>query len=208
MEELLIPDRAANGSLPRPVMKSVSIEEYHYVYGVVYCPLQVDTDWESMTQADVIKMAHDFIATGKNTAIDVMHNRQPCGADVVESFIARKGDPDYPEGSWVLATRIPEGPVWEDVKAGRLNGYSVDMSVRKVPKRVLVDIAKIAVGMTEENVDQEILPPHSHEFYAEFDSDGRITMGATTSELDHFHIIKGTVVTEYEMGHNHRFFVE
>ena len=180
----------------------------HYVYGVVYEPLQVDTDWESMTPYDVKKMAHDFLASGKVSNIDIMHNRKPSGAKVVESFIARKGDPDYPEGAWVLGVLVPEGDLWDDIRAGKLNGFSVDMKVTKVPKKVTVDLARIAIGDTELNTAIDQTPPHSHKYYIEFDSEGRVILGMTDEVEGHSHSIIGTVATEMTMGHAHRFFVE
>lgn len=179
---------------------------YHYVEGVVYAPLEVDTHFETMTAADIEEMAHDFIASGRVGQIDVMHDELPSGAKVVESWIVRKGDDDYPEGAWVLRTRIPDGPLWEAIKSGKLNGYSFQALVNKVPKKVLVDIARIAEGETEENTEEEV-ERHRHEYYVEFDRDGRVTMGLTTNVLGHAHRITGTVVTETEAGHNHRFFV-
>lgn len=181
---------------------------WHYVYGAVYAPLEVDTDWETITPEDLKKMAHEFIAQGKVLNIDWQHNRIPTGAEVVESFIARKGDPDYPEGAWVLGVRVPEGPLWEEIRKGRINGFSVDMSVLKVPKRVAVDIARIALGVTEENVNGDEVPRHRHEFYVEFDSQGRVVLGTTETVQGHRHEIISTVRTEETDGHSHRFFVE
>ena len=183
-------------------------EKYHYVYGVVYAPLEVDTDWETITPDDLKRMAHEFLASGKVDCIDLQHNRMPTDARVVESFIARKGDPDYPEGSWVLGVRVPEGPLWEAIKAGKINGFSVDMSALKVPKKVAVDIARIALGKTELNVDDEVLPAHTHEYYVEFASDGTVLFGVTDTVFDHSHTIVGTVRTEESLGHVHRYFVE
>jgi len=189
-------------------LKSVSLEGgYHYVYGVVYSPLQVDTDWETMTQADIVKMAHEFLAEGRTTNIDVMHDNQVSGAAVVESFIARKGDPDYPEGAWVLGVRIPEGPLWEAVQKGVLNGFSVEASVLKVPKKVLVDLVRIALGETEMSTAGEIAP-HKHHYYLEFDANGVVTLGVTDEVLGHIHQIGGTTATDLADGHSHRFFVE
>lgn len=177
----------------------------HFVEGPVYSPLQVDTDGESMTASDIRKMAHDFVSSGMISQIDVMHNRTPSGVRVVESYIAKTDDPSYSEGTWVLGCSVPEGPVWEDIKAGKLNGYSFDASVKKVPRRVMVDIAKIATGRVAVNTDQDVIPAHSHSFYVEFTSEGRISMGFTDEQVGHTHTIKGTVVTEEAMGHTHRF---
>lgn len=189
-------------------LKTKSDSTFHYATGVVYTPLAVDTDMESMTEHDVRKMAHDFIASGLVNKIDTQHDNVLNGCEVVESFIARKDDPDFPEGSWVLTIRMKEdSPIWEKICKGELNGYSVEMFVTKVPKRVMVDLVKIATGATEANSAEDV-PDHSHEFYCDFDSNGKITFGVTDEVLGHKHSILTTVTTEASLGHAHRYFVE
>ena len=194
--------------MPALVMKTYSFGEYHYVFGEVYAPLQVDTDGEAMAAGDIQKMAHDFIAAGMVNAIDREHNHIECGAEVVESFIARKGDPDYSEGAWVLGVRMKDGPVWEAVKSGDINGFSVDALVKKTTQRVLVELAKIASGDTALSTEEEMLPSHQHTFYVEFGEDGRVKFGKTDDVLGHTHNILSTVTTEKAIGHSHRYFVE
>lgn len=181
---------------------------WHYVEGVVYTPGQVDTDFDTMTAEDLEKMAHNFIASGLVNKIDVMHDKVDSGAQVVESFIAREGDPVYSAGQWVLKSRIPEGVVWDDVLKGKLNGYSFHASVRKVPAKVLVSIAQLAAGITESNNDEAVIAKHTHNFYIEFDENGQVHLGMTDSQLDHVHSITATTVVNMAMEHNHRFFVE
>lgn len=193
--------------MSKPIFKTETHGTHHYVYGVVYSPLQVDTDWETMCAEDIRKMAHNFLAEARVSEIDLMHDSQPCGAVVVESFIARKGDPDYPEGAWVLGVRMEEGPIWEAVRTGKLNGFSVGGIVQKAPKTVLVDLVQISSGSTESNTDTETLPAHQHEFYVEFSEDGRVSFGSTSEVLGHTHRITGTVVTGESLGHTHRYFV-
>lgn len=178
----------------------------HYVYGVVYVPEMIDTDGETMTAQDVKKMAHDFLASGRVKNIDLQHNGKRTGAEVVESFIARAGDPDYPEGAWVLGVRIKDGPLWEAVKRGEINGFSFAGKVnRVVVQGVTVAKARVVIGMTEENTDGP--PPHTHSFYVEFDEDGQVVMGMTDEVQGHVHAILAPVVTEEAEDHAHRFFV-
>jgi predicted ABC-type ATPase len=187
------------------VLKNFSEDGMHYVFGEVYTPMEIDTDTECMTAADVRRMAYEFVSSGKINQIDVMHNKKPCGAKVVESYIARDGDPDFKPGTWVMCVQIPDGPVWDDVKNGDLNGFSFHASVNKVPITVSLEIIKSAFGQTEPNNDQKIIPPHMHSFFAEFGDDGRVISGATDNVMGHSHQIKGTVITETVMGHNHRY---
>lgn len=189
-------------------LKTYSSGEYHYVFGEVYAPLQVDTDGEAMTAGDVRKMAHDFIAAGMVQAIDRDHDHVVCGAEVVESFIARENDPEYRKGAWVLGVRMKDGATWEAVKSGAINGFSVDALVHKSVQTVLVELTRIASGTTESSLGGEDVPPHSHVFYAEFLDSGRVKFGTTDDVLGHVHPISGTVVTDTAMGHSHRYFVE
>lgn len=190
-------------------LKSFSSGEYHYVFGEVYAPLQVDTDGETMTAGDIQKLAHDFLSDGGGT-IDINHNHIPAeGIEVVESFIARSGDPEYREGAWVLGLRMKEGQVWDAIKAGELNGFSFDAFVKKVNKKVLVEIDKISAGDTELSAsDDPVIPPHKHSFYVEYGDDGRILFGITSEAEGHTHKIAGNVVTERAVGHVHRYFTE
>lgn len=176
----------------------------HYVQGVVYQPLSVDSHGETFTVADVQKMAYDFVSKGMSKQIDLMHNGVLCGAEVVESFIARRGDPDYPENSWVMTVRLDEGPLWDAIKAGELNGFSLEAWVYKVAQTVLVDAVKIALGDTELNNDPLVIEHHQHEFYVEFSDVGRVSYGVTNEVLGHIHQIIATSVTEFSDEHNHR----
>lgn len=140
------------------VFKTYTAGEFHYVFGEVYAPDIVDTDGESMTAEDIRKMAHDFIATGKVKELDTNHNHKICGAEVVESFIARSGDPDFAEGAWVLGVRMPDGPLWEMVKSGEINSFSVDTLVTKVQSDRNLPNYSVSCGTTLEPVEQFCVP--------------------------------------------------
>jgi len=182
--------------------------DYIYVYGETYIPLEVDSDGESITPADIEQMAHDFLAKGWTKNVDIMHNNIPCGAEIVESFIAKEGDPEFTPGAWVVKVRIPRNSeIAKAIIKGELNGFSLQMRAFKVPVKVAVSIAKIVVGTTEVNTDEET-PAHRHDYYIELDDNGNVLFGITDEVLGHKHTISGTVVTDVSENHNHRFFVE
>lgn len=115
-------------STSKLVIKS---EDRRLVYGEVYAPLHIDTDKEAMTASEIEKMAHNFLSRGLTNKIDIGHNLQESGSVIVESFIARKNDPDgFIEGSWVIGVLVPED-VWPAVKNGELNGFSFYGKVEK-----------------------------------------------------------------------------
>ena len=190
-------------------LKSFTSGEYHYVFGEVYAPNLVDTDGESMTTEDIRKMAHDFIANGLVKALDTNHNHILSGAEVVESFIARKGDPDYAEGAWVLGVRMTDGELWEAIKAGEINSFSFDATVMKeLSNDALPTYPNVMIGTTYAPVEQNGIPAHKHAFYLEIDGKGRVVLGKTSMAQGHSHEIWGMVTTEQTNGHSHRFAVE
>lgn len=181
-------------------------DEHRIVYGVVYTPGYLDTDWETISAEDVQKMAWNFLAQRSADSIDIQHNLEKSGCEVVESFIARAGDPDFPEGSWVLGVRCtPE--TWKRVKKGELNGFSLYGQVAKYPAKVMLEVAKQISGITEEST-VDILPIHDHSFMLNLNSKGQIVAGRTDTKLGHFHKITMGTATETALDHNHRYFSE
>jgi len=172
------------------------------VYGEVYAPNQIDTDGETMSAADVQKMAWDFLSSGKVGNIDVQHNLQISGCKVVESFVARPDDPDFTPGSWVLGTWCPD-EIWEKVLKGELNGYSFYGTTQKYPAKVLIEVTKQLVGTTELSTI-DIIPYHQHNFVLNMDNKGRIVSGKTDVVLGHSHVILMGTATEVALDHSHR----
>ena len=183
-------------------------EDRQLVFGEVYAPNMVDTDWEAMTPEDVEFAAHNFIKEGKHQQIDVNHDLQPSGAAVVESYIVRWDDPNFTKGSWVMGVWVPDH-LWPQVKEGELNGFSFYGFSAKHPVKVVVEVARIAVGDTEPNASVEpLLKSHKHAFAIRFDDSGKILSGYTDFIEDHQHTVTLTTATKEAMGHSHRYFVE
>lgn len=187
----------------RVVIKS---EAERLVYGEVYAPLQVDTDEEAMTAEEIKKMAHGFLMDGFTSKIDVNHQQQESGCLIVESFLARKNDPDnFVEGSWVLGVKVLPDELWEAIQKGELNGFSFGGSApAKETITVLVSMTRRMVGSCEKSEDGGLLPPHDHSIDIEFDKDGTVTKGETSFDLGHKHSIQRTTATEKAMEHSHR----
>ena len=181
----------------------VADDDQRLVYGSVYSPDLPDTDAEFMTADEIQKMAHDFLMEGLVHAIDTNHNLQENGSSVVESFIARKGDPDFKEGSWVLGVKVSED-LWPMVKSGELNGFSMYGHGTKLAKEIEFELPPggVVKGETEENED------HLHTYMIKFDTKtGEFIGGVTDDHKDGSsgHIIKRGTVTEVSNGHSHRY---
>ena len=105
------------------------------VYGEVYKPDVKDTDGNWMTRETIEKMAHDFMANLKNDQIDRNHTGLKDKGSVVESFIVRKGDPDFIEGAWVIGVHVPDKRVWQQIVKGELTGFSIEGTAHLVEDR-------------------------------------------------------------------------
>ncbi len=174
-------------------------EDEQIVFGEVYAPDVVDSQGDTMSAEEIKKMAYKFMEKMRVHKIDVQHNNKPSGAYVVESFIARDGDPLFIPGSWVLGVHIPDKGLWNRVKSGELNGFSFEGLVSSTPTRVKSNIPEEVKGLTDNRVG------HSHAFKVKFDHEGNF-LGGETDEVDgHKHVIKAGTVTEQSLGHTHRF---
>lgn len=182
----------------------IKSHEKRLVFGEVYSPLQVDTQDEAMTKSAIEDMAHTFLLEGRTDKVDVSHSFKKSGCLVVESFIARKNDPDgFIDGAWVLGIKVIPDDLWEQVKKGELNCFSFGGKGRTVPKKVKVSqIIKIE-GETELSHEDGLLPPHSHDVELHF-KDGTMIPGMTGITLDHQHGISKESATEEELDHSHR----
>lgn len=174
-------------------------EELRLVYGEVYAPNRPDVDGEFMTAEDIRKMAHEFMRRMMQDQVDVQHNNKTNEAVIVESFLARAGDPDFIEDSWVVGCHIPDDATWEAVKSGDLNGFSVEALVIKEPMLVEVEIPETVTGTTSEVED------HTHTFAVKFGVEGSFLGGITSRDAGHSHTITAGTITDISKGHRHRF---
>lgn len=174
-------------------------EELQIVYAEVYVPNVPDSDNEFMSIETIQVMAHDFLASGRVQKIDVEHSRDHIEAAVVESFIARKGDPDFIENSWVAGVKIYDSEVWELVKAGEINGFSLDGKGKGEETELEIEIPEFVKGGTD------YAEGHMHVFKVSFDDEGNFLGGRTVDDADHMHLIKRGTLTEEANDHAHRF---
>lgn len=173
------------------------------VYGEVYIPDIPDSDGEFMNREEIEKMAHGFMANQKTHKIDIQHDNKEYGLYAVESFIARKGDETFIEGSWVLGVHIPYADIWELVEKGELNGFSLEALVSKKQVEIELTLPVLLTGITEES------DGHVHHYSVFIDEDGNFSGGSTNEVEGHSHTISRGTATDKTNGHSHRYsFVE
>jgi hypothetical protein len=180
--------------------------EQQIVFGEVYAPDRPDAQGEFMRAEEIASMAHDFIRQGKMGQIDLQHDGQVIeGPSIVESFIARKGDPDFIEGAWVIGMHIPNPDLWEAVKKGEINGFSMEALVTRHEQEVPMEIPPVVQGLTSKSDNSAPVSPHEHRFFVSYDDNGIFRGGITDNVLGHQHVIKAGTHTETTEGHSHRF---
>jgi len=169
------------------------------VFGEVYAPVTLpDADGDIMSAETIENMAYNFMKSYAQGSIDIEHDYTTIGAVVVESFIAREDDPLFIAGSWVVGVHIEDDEVWESVKSGELNGFSLAGEATSVTKTIEVEIPEYLEGMTSEDAG------HSHRFVVNFNEDGKF-IGGITLGGDHTHVISRGTVTEVTDDHTHKF---
>lgn len=174
----------------RVVMAEVLVPEVPNVFG------------DYWTKEAIKHAAYAFMQRG--FGIDVEHDNVDVtglGAVVVESFIARSGDPTFIEGSWVVGMRILDDALWADVLDGKINGFSYE---------ALVEFFYGFVTMVDDGIRQGTTEPdpedgHTHEFMVLVGMDNRPIDGGTTVTLGHSHTISYHSVTDEADGHVHRY---
>lgn len=191
-------------SLQTIAMKQLSIkkfdDELQVVYGEVYAPGFPDSQGDFMTLREVQKMAHRFLAKGAVDAVDQMHDNVKTGSTVVESFIAREDDSIYLPGAWVVGIHIPNRELWNKVKSGEYNGFSLEGPVFVHDAEIELELPEVIVGKTDGD-------DHQHEYEVKFSEDGTFLGGVTSVVKGHYHVIKRGTVTELDGDprHAHRY---
>ena len=183
----------------------IKSEYEQIVFAEVYAPMLVDSQMDAMSADEVKKAAYGFMKQSELYKIDLMHNNEPTGSYIVESFLARKDDPDgFIEGSWVLGVKIESPELWSKVLKGELNGFSFQGEFTGATTINLDEQFPVfKQGDTEPSLE-ELLPPHKHTYKLEISATNNI-QGKTNTVLNHAHPITKGTATDSIFDHSHRF---
>jgi hypothetical protein len=114
-----------------PILKA----EQRLITGVVLQPEVVDAQGDIMS-SDVIKdAAHRFLAQyNKSTKMGLMHKDFKPRFDLVESYLApvdiTLNGSIVKAGSWIMVVKVLDDSIWEQVKKGKLTGFSIGGKAR------------------------------------------------------------------------------
>jgi hypothetical protein len=182
----------------------IADEEEQIVMGVVYSPDVPDSHGDFMTANEVKKACYAFMRRGDMGCVDIMHDNKRYGCEIVECFIVRDGDPDFPlPGAWVAAVHCPDD-IWAMVKNNELNGFSMEAIAYREGVEKEMDFPPSIKGLTTKEDD------HEHEFEVMFTPEGafiggRTSIAAGDNGVSHYHAITKGVMTDETNGHSHRF---
>lgn len=177
------------------VMGELIIPDVPNVYGDIY------------TRESVRDFCYEFARQG--FGIDINHDQvdvQGTHAYIIESFIARPGDPDFIEGAWVVAMKIPDEATWQRVLDGDLNGYSFEALCTLQPIMFQNLRNRQVQGLTE----PDPYDGHQHEYVVLLDIFNRPVAGGTVESDNHSHTISSHTVTDIAQTsggrkHSHRY---
>lgn len=175
------------------------------VMAEVLIPDTPNTYGDIMTEAAIREAAYAFMVAGLNSKIilDVEHDNVDITGDayIVESFIAREGDPKFIKGSWVIAVKIEDDDLWARVVAGDLNGFSFEALAYMTPVTIENLRPRIVTGITA----PDLIDGHTHVYAVTLDPLNRPLYGCTGMTDGHEHTISRHTITDEADGHTHRF---
>ncbi len=113
------------------VQKQVPIakvdDEQRKVYGIVLEPDEVDTQGDTITAEEIEKSAAGFIE--KCGTIGLRHRKVAKGVTLTDSYVTQGettlGKTKLKKGTWIIGVKIEDDAIWQGVKNGEYNGFSV-----------------------------------------------------------------------------------
>ena len=95
---------------------------------------QTQEEFEVYFTADTIRqIAQQYFKSGFQSNMNLNHTSVPAKSYIFQSFIvdsskglvAPKGL-DAPDGSWIIGVKVEDKEVWNDIKAGKVQGFSIE----------------------------------------------------------------------------------
>lgn len=171
------------------------------VFAEVLVPETPNVYGDYWTEAAIREAAYAFMRDG--FGIDIEHDNidRTGPIYVVETFIAREGDPHFIKGSWVVGMKIEDADLWQKVLDNEINGYSYEALLSFLTATLHIEDDGVRTGFTEPDLEDG----HRHVFMVIVDENGRPTSGGTDEVDGHWHEITSYPVTKEAAGHTHRY---
>src|SRR4051794_28804782 len=82
----------------------------------VYTPMVPDSQGDIASPEEIEQIAHNFMRGQRMYNVDTEHDLRKNDSCVIESFIARPGDPDFNSGAWVVGIHVADPTTWEQIE--------------------------------------------------------------------------------------------
>ena len=104
-------------------------EEERFIFGVVLVPNEPDAQGDIYSAHEVAKAAHAYMETTSGT-FKLMHAGNPVeGLRVLETYVTKTvethNDEIFPIGTWLMAARVLDDTLWDQIKKGVFTGFSI-----------------------------------------------------------------------------------
>lgn len=171
------------------------------VFAEVLVPESPNTYSDFWTRDAIKEAAYGFMKHGFGIDVDHDNVDRTGGIYIVETFIARDGDPDFIPGSWVVGMRVEDDEVWGRILSGDINGYSYEAVLSTIEALFEGDKSGLVAGITEPDPNDG----HVHEYLVRVNGIAEIVGGGTSFVNDHWHSITTHTYTDEEQQHKHRY---
>lgn len=130
-------------SKEKPVQVCLTKDEKHIVMGAVLIPdkpiyrNQGGEEFYIQFSAETIeKLAHQYLAKDRVYSFTQQHEDVADDIYVVETWLktsendkSKDYDLDVPVGSWLMAAKVENEEIWQKIKSGEMNGFSIEAFV-------------------------------------------------------------------------------
>ena len=130
-------------SKEKPVQICLETNEKHIVMGAVLIPdkpIYRNQDGEEFyiqfSKETIEKLAHDYLANDRVHSFTQQHEDVADDIYVVETWLKTSENDkskdysiDVPVGSWLMAAKVENEEIWNKIKAGEMNGFSIEAFV-------------------------------------------------------------------------------
>lgn len=104
-------------------------QEERFIFGVVLVPDEVDSQGDTYTALEVAKAAHAYMENTDGRFL-LMHAGNPVtGIKVLETYVTKAVETHngetFPIGTWLLAARVIDDMLWDQIKKGVFTGFSI-----------------------------------------------------------------------------------
>ncbi len=108
------------------------------VYGIVLEPDLEDSQGDIVSAEEIEKASHNYMQNVGRA--DVQHSGRDAGAELIENYIApvdfQLGEETVRKGSWVQVYQLNDPQVKDEVRTGKLTGFSIEGVGERLPTNV------------------------------------------------------------------------